>query len=143
MAIFKPNIAAVKAVIDENPYANYDEIELETSLNRGTIFIILHHHLDMRKITSRWVPHKLTVHNKKERVRICKENMARLEVGEWRLCDIITGEDLFKTHLKKQQNKSWVPRGEGSRTVVKEANLRRNSCLHCSSSQMGRCTCLI
>ena len=51
--ISKLNIDAVKAVIDENPYATFDEIELETSLSRGTIFSILHHHLDMWKVTSR------------------------------------------------------------------------------------------
>ena len=42
MATSKHNIAPVNAVIDENPYATYDEIEVETSLIRGTIFTILH-----------------------------------------------------------------------------------------------------
>ena len=48
-ATFKHNFVAVKAFIDEKPYATFDEIELETSFSRGTIFTIVHHHLDMRK----------------------------------------------------------------------------------------------
>lgn len=121
-ALTNHNIKAVKAVIDQNPYANYDEIEHETSLSRGSIFTILHHKLDLRKITSRWVPHLLTEHNKKERVRICQENLSRLETKEWRLCDIITGDEAWfylRPIAKKQQNKSWVKKGESPRTVVK------------------------
>ena len=43
-ATCKHNIEAVKAVIEKNPYATYDEIEVETSPSRGTIFTVLHHH---------------------------------------------------------------------------------------------------
>ena len=94
----------------------------------------MHQHLNMRKITSKWVTHELPEHNKKERVCICKENSARLEAGEWRLCDIIiiiiiTGDEYWiylRPIGRKQQNESWVPRGESSRTVVKKADLRRN-----------------
>ena len=54
------NIELVRSVVEANPHSTYDEIEVETELSRGTIFNIIHDHLKLRKITSRWVPHELT-----------------------------------------------------------------------------------
>lgn len=54
------NIERVRAVIENDPWCSYDEIEAETSLSRGTIHTIIHMHLKMRKLTSRWVLHELT-----------------------------------------------------------------------------------
>lgn len=54
------NIDKVRYVIEEDPYCTYDKIEAETSLSRGTIERIIHDVLQMRKITSRWVPHQLS-----------------------------------------------------------------------------------
>ena len=72
-ATFKHNIAAAKAFINEDPYATYDETEVETSLSRGKIFTILHYHLNMRKIISSWVPHELTEHKKKKEFAFAKK----------------------------------------------------------------------
>ena len=47
----------------------------------------------MKKITSRWVPHSLSDKNRQDRVRVCQENLAKFKDGEWRLCDIITGDE--------------------------------------------------
>ncbi|CAF4576745.1 unnamed protein product, partial [Didymodactylos carnosus] len=60
------NILKVKAVIESDPYATHDQIEEETLLSHGTINAILHEHLKLRKITSRWVPHLLTEKNKQD-----------------------------------------------------------------------------
>ncbi len=54
------NIERDRDVIEDNPRCSYDEIEAETSLSRGTIHTIIHTHLNMGKLSSRWVSHKLT-----------------------------------------------------------------------------------
>ena len=116
------NIDRVRAVIDENPWSSYDEIEAETSLSRGTIFKIIHESLKMKKITSRWVPHQLSEKNRKDRVRICQENLERFKENKWRLCDVITGDEswfYFRKIGSKQSNASWVVDGQSPRTVVK------------------------
>ena len=74
------NIARVRSVIDQDPHSTYEDIIDETLLSRGTIENIIHQHLKMRKVTSRWVPHDLTPEQKKERVRIWKENL-RMSLG--------------------------------------------------------------
>ena len=55
-------------------------------------------HLKLRKVTSRWVPHQLTAEQKKERVKLCRENLAKFRAASWRLCDIITGDETWIYH---------------------------------------------
>jgi [histone H3]-lysine36 N-dimethyltransferase SETMAR len=117
------NIERVRHVIDEDPFSTYDDIQAETSLCRNTIQHIIHDHLKLRKITSRWVPHELSVKNRNERVRICKENLAKFEEDKWRVCDIITGDESWFYHRRvgrKQSNASWVAEGQNPRTVVRQ-----------------------
>ena len=42
-------IDIVRAVIDQDPYCLYDEIEVETSVSRGTIFWLIHDALKLKK----------------------------------------------------------------------------------------------
>jgi [histone H3]-lysine36 N-dimethyltransferase SETMAR len=117
------NIGRVRDVIENNPWCSYDEIEAETSLSRGTIFNIIHDTLHMKKITSRWVPHELSDKNRKDRVQICKQNLAKFKEGSWRLYDVVTGDESWFYHRQigsKQSNASWVAEGESPRTVVKK-----------------------
>ncbi|CAF4422873.1 unnamed protein product, partial [Didymodactylos carnosus] len=114
------NIDKVKAVIEEDPYCTYDEIEAETSLSRGTVNRIIHDALQLKKVTSRWVPHELTEKNRQDRVRICRENLAKFKDGRWRLCDVVTGDESWfylRQIGRKQSNASWVAEGEPPRTV--------------------------
>ena len=102
----------------------YDDIVAESSLSRGTIERIIHDHLKLKKITSRWVPHQLTEQNRQDRVRICQENLAKFEDDKWRLCDVVTGDEVwiyYKQNGGKQSNKSWVAKGESPRTVVRQS----------------------
>ena len=87
------NIELVRQVITNDPHSTYDDIITETFLSHGTIERIIHDHLKLRKVTSRWVPHQLTAEQKKERVKLCRENLAKFRAGSWRLCDIITGDE--------------------------------------------------
>ena len=60
----------------------------ETSLSHGTIERIIHDCLKMKKVTSGWAPHQLT---HEQRVKLCRENLAKFQSVSCRLCDIITG----------------------------------------------------
>lgn len=121
-AVTQSNINDVKLFIEEDPYCTYYQIEEAFSLSHGSIHTIIHEHLKLRKITSRWVPHILTEKNREERVRICKENLAKIKENKWRLGDIVTGDEswfYYRQIGRKQANKSWVGEGENQRTVVK------------------------
>lgn len=116
------NIQLVQRLIDEDPHCTYEDLEEETQLSRGTIERIVHDHLQMRKVTSRWVPHELTIENKETRVKKCRQNLAKINSGEWRLCDILTGDEtwIYLRQLgRKAANSSWVYKGQSPGTVVR------------------------
>ena len=92
------NIERIRLLIDDDPYLTIDELEYETGLSRGTIHRIIVEHLNLRKITTRYVPKDLTDFQRAERVRICKENLTKFQQGTWRLCDIITCDESWFFH---------------------------------------------
>lgn len=116
------NIQLVQSLIQEDPHCTYDDIQADTELSRGTINRIIHDHLKMKKVTSRWVPHELTLEQKQLRVKICKENLAKLLSGSWRLCDIVAGDEswiYFRQLGRKASNACWIKEGESAGTVVR------------------------
>ena len=118
------NIELVRSIIEEDPHSTYDDIEAETELSRGTIENIIHDHLKLRKITSRWVPHEMTPRQKQERVRICRENLDRFLRNSWRLCDIITGDESWfylRQIGRKTSNSQWVGEDERPKTIVRRS----------------------
>lgn len=122
--VTQSNIDLVKATIDEDPYCTYEDLEESTSISRGTLFNIIHDVLELRKITSRWVPHLLTEQNRKERERICRETLAKFKEGSWRLCDVVTGDESWfylRQVGRKQSNASWVGKGQPARTVARQS----------------------
>jgi len=115
------NIDLVRQLIDEDPHSTYEDIEGETGLSHGTVFTIIHQHLQKQKISSRWVPHELTLEQKKLRVQICRENLKKFEQVTWRLCDILTCDETWiylRQIGRKQSNACWRDKGQEPGTVV-------------------------
>ena len=116
------NIEQVRSLINDDSCITIDELEAQTDLSRGTVQRIVSDHLNLRKVTARYVPKYLTDFQKAERVRICKENLAKFESGAWRLCDVVTGDESWFKHAKigrKSSNSAWVARGDPPPTVVR------------------------
>jgi len=118
------NISQIENLVNENPHISLNQIEEETQLCRGTIETIIHQHLNLRKLASRWIPYALRDDQKRKRVELCRSNLAMIEEGKWRLCDIVTGDETWIYHRKiekKATNSSWVKPGESPRTVVRRS----------------------
>ena len=80
----------------------------------GTIQRIVSDHLNLRKMTARYISQDPTDVQRAERDGICKENLLKFQQGTWRLCDVITGDESWFRHkqfVRKISNKVWV--GEG------------------------------
>ena len=117
------NIEQVRILINDDPCITIEGIQEETDLSFGTVQRIIGDHLNLRKITARYIPKNLTDFQRAERVRICKENLAKIHQGTWRLCDIITGDESWFRHKqigRKISNKAWVSPGDPPPTVVRE-----------------------
>lgn len=64
-AVTPSNISAVQRLIQEDIHISYDRIVAQLSLSKGSIHEIIHGHLKLKKITSRWVPYVLNDDQKK------------------------------------------------------------------------------
>ena len=126
------NIRQVQDLINDNPYITINELEAESGLSHGTIQRIVSDHLQLKKVTARYVPKYLTNFQKAERVRICQENLLKFEQGVWRLCDVVTGDESWFFHKqigRKSSNAAWVARGDPPPTVVRHNRFAPRSLL--------------
>ncbi len=118
------NIVKVQNLIHDDPYSTIDEIRVQTGLSHGTIERIISDHLKLKKITARYVPHRLTDFQRAERVRICQENLAKFAQGTWRLCDVVTGDGSWFYHKqigRKSSNAARVGSGDPPPTLVRRS----------------------
>ena len=123
-------IKLVQSIINDDPCITIDELEAQINLSHSTIQQIVSDHLNLRKITARYVPKHLNDFQKAERVRICKENLAKFESGAWRLCDVVTGDESWFHHTqigRKSSNSAWVTRGASPPTVVRHSRFSSNT----------------
>jgi len=89
----KANIDLVQSLIDKNPRISYSILEEKTFLSRGTLNRIIKDKLKLTKRSSRWVPHKLSLKNKQQRLEFCQAILEKFRKGEWRLDQILTGDE--------------------------------------------------
>jgi len=59
------NIDAVRELIKQDRHVTYREIEASLDISMTSIYKILHEHLAVKKICSCWIPHNLTIAQKK------------------------------------------------------------------------------
>ncbi|KAI6660005.1 Histone-lysine N-methyltransferase SETMAR-like [Oopsacas minuta] len=58
------NVNEMLDLITKDPHITYAQLEYETELLSGTINIILHKELCVRKLCIRWIPHSLNLQQK-------------------------------------------------------------------------------
>ncbi|CAF1541255.1 unnamed protein product [Adineta ricciae] len=102
------NIPQVHDLINDDPQITIKELEAESSLSHGTIQQIISDHLQLEKVTARYVSKHLTSFQKAERVRICQENLSKFEQDQI---------------ARKSSNVAWVARGDPPPTVSTDSFL--------------------
>ena len=105
------NIDAVRELIMQDRHVTYREIEASLGISSTSIHSILHGHLAVKKVCSRWIPHNLTVAQKKARVDWCKEILKKYNRGVSKdVYKIVTGDESWiyayepETKQKKTKN---------------------------------------
>ena len=94
--VTEETISAVEALIKEDPCRTYKDIEGALGMSSPSVSTILHQHLRVRIISSRWVPHHLSDGLKCTRVEWCTEMLKRFNNGDsLRVSDIVTGEETW------------------------------------------------
>lgn len=124
-AVVPQNIDAVRELIMQDRHVTYREIEAFLGISMTSIYKILHEHLAVKKICSRWIPHNLTVEQKQARVDWCKKMIEKYKCGTSKAVhNIYTGDESWIYAYDpetKQQSTVWVFQNEPNPTKVVRA----------------------
>lgn len=124
-ATTEENVATVRLLIEENRRITYEEIRGHLGIGMSQIHKILHLHIKVRKLCSRWIPHKLTPEQKHARVEWCKKMLLKYDHGlSNAVYDIVTGDETWIYSYipeRKQQSYVWVFEGEDKPTKIRQA----------------------
>ena len=118
-------IAAVRAIIEDDPHSTYQQIGSTLGISSSSINSIIHDHLHLRKVCARWVPHCLTDDQKRFRIEFCRRTLKRFEGGRSRrVFDIVTIDESWFYHFDpetKQQSTVWISKNEARPTKVRRS----------------------
>ena len=87
-------IDAVRQMILQDRHVTYREIETTIGISGTSIYSILHEHLTVKKICSRWIPHNSAIAQKNQSIRVAK--VLRQWVKRMQLFVDLNGEYLEK-----------------------------------------------
>ncbi|KAG7300048.1 hypothetical protein JYU34_015577 [Plutella xylostella] len=93
-AVTQDNIDAVRQLIKEDRHVTYEQIRASLSIGMTAIQTILHEELGVKKLVSRWVPHRLTEEQKSARVNWCRSALQRFNGGSSNaVYNIVSGDE--------------------------------------------------
>jgi histone-lysine N-methyltransferase SETMAR len=105
-------VLRVRKMVEEDRHVTYSEIQQTLNIGSATVNTILHDHLGLRKLTSRWIPHLLTAEQKATRVDWCHFMLHKYDNGRSRrVSDILTGDETWLYQYDpetKDQSTVWV-----------------------------------
>lgn len=111
-AVTQENIRIVESLIRDFRNITYEEIQDALGISADAVHSILHDHLRVRKLVSRWIPHLLDERQKQGRVDWCKFMIEKFDRGQSAsVSDIVTGDETYIYCYDpgtKQQDTVWV-----------------------------------
>jgi histone-lysine N-methyltransferase SETMAR len=117
----KKNVAAVKALIEEDERYTVQKIEELSGIHSSSVLKILRERLRLCKICARWLPHLLTEEQQQGQVRLASQIIEKFDKCDPRhLKEIVTGDETWIYHFQpfsKAKKKVWVS-SEGNRPVI-------------------------
>lgn len=109
------NVKKVEKLVLEDARIKLQTLAEMTSLSVGTIHTIMHDHLNLSKVSARWVPRMLTAPQKQVRVECCKEFLELCGENSSNILDrIVTGDETWVHHYdpeSKQESMQWHKKG--------------------------------
>ena len=121
-------------------HVTYCEIETNLGISSTSISKILHEHLAVKKICSRWIPHNLTKAQKDARIDWCKQILKKYNAGASNIVyKIVTGDESLIYAYEpesKQQSTVWVFQDEPNPTKFVRARSTSKRMIVCFSEKL-------
>jgi len=115
-AVTPENVAKIRKMVLADRKLKLKEIADASKISEGSVFTILHEHLDMRKLCSKWVPRLLTPDQKQQRIdasETCLSMLKRNRTDFFRR--YVTMDETWIHHYtpeSSRQSSEWVVAGE-------------------------------
>jgi Transposase. len=140
-SVVAEKIDGVREMITADRHVTYQEIKSSLGIAAKQIHAILHDHLNVRKICSRWIPHNLNAAQKQARVNWCKEMLKKFDQGRSNsVYYIVTGDETWVYSYEpetKQQSCVWVFQSELKPTKVVRSRSVSKKMIACFFGKTG------
>lgn len=124
-AVTAENIERVRNMVRNDDRVTFEEIQESLGIGSSSVFTILHTHLKVSKVCSRWIPHFLKPEEKEVRVDWCLAMLKKYENADSkRLSEIVTGDETWIYQYDpetKRQSTVWVFQDEAPPTKTRRA----------------------
>lgn len=111
-------IDKIHDMIMEDRRLKVREIAEAIGISNDRVHNILHNHLQMKKLSARWVPRLLTIDQKRNRVKCCESGLKLFQSNPQEfLRRFITVDETwihYYTPETKEQSKQWMFKGESA-----------------------------
>ena len=115
-AVIPVNMKKILKVVMDNRKVKLREIADIVKISFGSVFIILHEHLGMKKLFSKWVPHLLTMEQKQQRIDDSERCLALFTKNKKEfLRRYVTMDETWIHHYTPESNRQsaeWKTAGE-------------------------------
>jgi histone-lysine N-methyltransferase SETMAR len=115
--------ARIQELLLEDARYTVRELAKLTGVSSSTVHFILKKQLKVRKITARWIPHLLTVEQKRSRVQCARKILKMAQKMEKNnFSDLVTGDEtwiyFYEPH-RKMSNKVWATKAAKRPCIAK------------------------
>ncbi len=118
IAIVQRTIDRVQEELDTDRRVSIRRIVENTGFSQGTVYRILTKHLQVRRLSCKFVPKILTTEQRRQRVDLCTQNLATLAADPLFLDKLVTGDESWLHRYDpdcKKTSSHWLPKGERKR----------------------------
>lgn len=127
-AITTEIVNIVEQAVVEDPHISIEDIAELCGTSTGTVHTILHEHLRMRKISSRWVPHLLSSAQKEERVDLAQSLLNKMRRwGDEGMKSVVTGDETYIRYhdpRNRSERMAWTRKGDPPPTEVRPSTFQ-------------------
>ncbi len=120
-------VEAVRNQLGQDRRQTVHQLAEEVGLNKSTLHTILKSDLKLSKVAPKFIPRILTDKQKRFRMKLCQQNLDRLQQDNDFLSLIVSGDESWMSVFEvetKQQASEWVPKGDNSARLTKALRQR-------------------
>ncbi|GFS07493.1 transposase [Elysia marginata] len=125
--VTEKNVSTVEKLIMQDRRITVKQLAFETKISIGSVETILHDHLNLNKVSARWVPRLLTTDQKQERVNCCKHLLRQEANDAFFFRRIVTMDETWIYQLDPELKSASMQWRRPSSSPPKKAKVTQSS----------------